>query len=531
MPSIIGTYHSFFRHWLPPMPLTAKGPRSRVSRYLISAVCGLLPVLLGVAILHWQAERTLEQSTTQTAKEAIRQFDLMLDNTALAARTLLPLAGQPCDKGAKLALREQVTRRPFVRATTLSWQRNIYCSSLFGSSHQSPVNPDDYVGGRLWLMSGNPVTPDTALLVYRLVEGDRGAFASIDGYHLTNALRLISRYAHLVLQVGPNWLDADGKVHDGPVPEFAVAHHHLASAHYQYSVEAGMPAGETWRYMQARYPALFSLVVFFGVLAGVLAHWLQKRSSAPTQELQRALSANEFIPYFQPVVRGDTRQWAGCEVLMRWKHPKEGLVRPDLFIPLAEHSGLIVPMTRALLRQTAAQLAPHAARFSPGFHIGVNITARHCQDLELVQDCREFLAAFPPGQVSLVLELTERELIEPTDTTRRLFDALHQLGVLIAIDDFGTGHSSLGYLRNFNVDYLKIDQSFVAMIGADALSRHILDSIIELSGKLDLGIVAEGVETAEQCEYLVAQGVDFLQGYLFGRPLPCDEFIKSLASH
>ncbi|MGA9700996.1 EAL domain-containing protein [Pseudomonas sp.] len=513
------------------MPLTVKGPRKPFARHSISVLCGLLPVLLGGIILYWQAERSLQLSTAQTAQEAVRQFDLMLDNTALAAQALLPLAGQPCDNGAQLALREQVTRRPFVRATTLSWQRNIYCSSLFGDNYESRVNPDDYVDGRLWLMNGNPVTPDTALLVYRLVDGDKAAFASIDGYHLTNALRLISRYAHLVLQVGPHWLGADGKVNDAPVPHFAVARHHLASERYHYSVDAGMPAGEVWRYMQARYPALFSLVLFFGVLAGVLANWLQKRSSAPTHELQRALGANEFIPYFQPVVRGDTREWAGCEVLMRWQHPKEGLVRPDLFIPLAEDCGLIVPMTRALLRQTAAQLAPHAARFSPGFHIGVNITARHCEDLALVEDCREFLAAFAVGQVTLVLELTERELIEPTEVTRQLFDALHQLGVMIAIDDFGTGHSSLGYLQNFNVDYLKIDQSFVAMIGADALSRHILDSIIDLSVKLDLGIVAEGVETAQQCEYLATRGVDFLQGYLFGRPLPGDEFIKSLSSH
>jgi sensor c-di-GMP phosphodiesterase-like protein len=513
------------------MPLTVKGARNRTTRYLVTAFSGLLPIALGVVILHWQAERTLQESTAQTAQEAVRQFDLMLDNTALAAQALIPLAGQPCDSAAQLALREEVTRRPFVRATTLSWQKNIYCSSLFGGNYQSPVNPEDYVDGKLWLMNGNPVTPDTALLVYRLVDGDKAAFASIDGYHLTNALRLISRYAHLVLQVGPNWLGADGKVQGSAVPVFAVAHQHLASDRYQYSVDAGMPPGETWRYMKARYPALFSLLVFFGVLAGLLAHWLQKRSSAPTHELQRALGANEFIPYYQPVVRGDTREWAGCEVLMRWRHPKEGLVRPDLFIPLAEHSGLIVPMTRALLRQVAAQLAPHAARFCPSFHIGVNITARHCEDLALVDDCREFLAAFAPGQVILVLELTERELIEPTDITRRLFDSLHELGVMIAIDDFGTGHSSLGYLRNFNVDFLKIDQSFVAMIGADALSRHILDSIIELSGKLDLGIVAEGVETAEQCEYLAAQGVDFLQGYLFGRPVDCDEFIRSLASH
>lgn len=513
------------------MPLTVQGPRKPSTRLIITLLSGVLPVLLGVGILYLQAERTLKQSTAQTAQEAVRQFDLMLDNAAAAAQELLPLAGHECDNSAQLALREQVTRRPFVRATTLSWQKNIYCSSLFGSNYVSPVNPDDYVKGSLWLMSGNPVTPDTALLVYRLTEGDKGAFASIDGYHLTNALRLISRYSDLVLQVGNNWLGADGKVHDSAPPAFAVAHHQLDSKRYFYSVEAGMPEGEIWRYMEARFPALFILIVFFGVLAGLLAHWLQKRSSAPTHELQRALGANEFVPYFQPVVRGDTRQWAGCEVLMRWKHPKEGLVRPDLFIPLAEHSGLIVPMTRTLMRQTAAQLAPHASSFIRGFHIGVNITARHCHDLALVEDCREFLAAFAPGQVTLVLELTERELIEPTEITRQLFQALHELGVMIAIDDFGTGHSSLGYLRNFNVDFLKIDQSFVAMIGVDALSRHILDSIIELSAKLDLGIVAEGVETEEQCQYLASQGVDFLQGYLFGRPVPCDEFIKQLNSH
>lgn len=512
------------------MPLTVKGPRRRATTYFLTVISGLLPVLYGVLILHWQAERSLQKSTAQTAQEAVRQFDQMLDNTALAAQALLPLAGQPCNNDTQLALREQVTRRPFVRATTLSWQRNIYCSSLFGGDYKAAVNPDDYVDGQLWLMNGNPVTPDTALLVYRLVDGDKAAIAAIDGYHLTNVLRLINHDSQLILQIGPHWLGEDGKVRSSPVPEFAVAHHHLASERYRYSVDVGMPAGEVWRYMRERYPALFSLVLFFGVLAGSFAHWLQKRSSAPTQELQRALGANEFIPYYQPVVRGDTLEWAGCEVLMRWQHPKEGLVRPDLFIPLAEHSGLIVPMTRALLRQVAAQLAPHAERFCPGFHIGMNITARHCQDLELVDDCRGFLAEFPPGQVTLVLELTERELIEPTDITRHLFDELHQLGVMIAIDDFGTGHSSLGYLRNFNVDYLKIDQSFVAMIGADALSIHILDSIIELSGKLDLGIVAEGVETTQQCEYLAAHGVDFLQGYLFGRPLPGDEFIKSLVA-
>ncbi len=120
------------------------------------------------------------------------------------------------------------------------------------------------------------------------------------------------------------------------------------------------------------------------------------------------------------------------------------------------------------------------------------------------------------------------ELIEPTPVTRQLFDQLRELGVKIALDDFGTGHSSLAYLRQFNVDFLKIDQSFVAMIGADTLSRHLLDSIIELSGKLGLDMVAEGVETVEHSDYLSAHGVNFLQGYLFARPISGQAFIETL---
>lgn len=267
------------------------------------------------------------------------------------------------------------------------------------------------------------------------------------------------------------------------------------------------------------------------MIAGAIGHFLQKRSSAPTQEMQRALEAAEFIPYFQPVVHGDSKSWSGTEVLMRWKHPKEGLVRPDLFIPFAEHCGLIVPMTRSLMRQTAALLAPQSAGFNKPFHIGINITASHCQDLDLVKDCREFLDAFEPGSIYLVLELTERELIEPTTITLQLFEQLRELGVKIAIDDFGTGHSSLGYLRQFNVDFLKIDQSFVAMIGIDTLSSHILDSIIDLAVKLDLALVAEGVETPEQSDYLSARQVNFLQGYLFGKPMPGAEFISALSDH
>ncbi|MGY2339281.1 EAL domain-containing protein [Pseudomonas sp. SDO5532_S415] len=510
------------------MPLNAK-TRKRSTRIAVTLASGLLPLVLGAVILYMQAERTLKQSAELTAEEAIRQFELMLDNTAQAARELLPLAGQSCID-VNLALREQVTRRPFVRSTNLVWDDTIYCSSLFGDYHEK-IASGDYTGGRLLLMKGNPVTPDTALLVYRLGEGKRGAMSTLDGYHLSNVLRMIGGKTLLVLQVGSNWLSADGHFHDDALPEFPVAQTRLDSSRYAFGVEAGFPEGETWRYMSSEYPPLFSLLIFFGAVSGLIGHLLQKRSSSPTHEMKRALEAAEFVPYFQAVVHGDSKKLSGIEVLMRWNHPKEGLVRPDLFIPFAEYSGLIVPMTRSLMQQTCALLAPLSASFKEPFHIGINITASHCQDLDLVEDCRRFLAAFAPGSIYLVLELTERELIEPTPVTHQLFEQLHELGVKIAIDDFGTGHSSLGYLRQFNVDYLKIDQSFVAMIGIDTLSGHILDSIMELAAKLDLAMVAEGVETQVQSDYLTAHNVNFLQGYLYGRPMPGVEFISALSDH
>jgi sensor c-di-GMP phosphodiesterase-like protein len=510
------------------MPLKAR-TRTRSSRIAVTLLSGLLPIALGFGILHMQAERALKQSAQLTAEEAIRQFELMLDNTAQAARELLPLAGQSCID-INLALREQVTRRPFVRSTNVIWDDDIYCSSLFGNYHEK-IAPGDYSQGQLLLMKGNPVTPDTALLVYRISNGKRGAMSTLDGYHLSNVLRLIGRQTVLVLQVGRNWLTADGKFHNDALPDLPVAQSTLTSTRYPFSVTAGFPKGEVWFYMTSQYPPLFSLLIFFGVLSGAIAHFLQKRTSSPSHEMKRALDAAEFIPYFQAVVHGQSKKLSGVEVLMRWNHPKEGLVRPDLFIPFAEHSGLIVPMTRSLMQQTAALLAPLSASFTEPFHIGINITANHCQDLELVKDCREFLAAFVPGSIHLVLELTERELIEPTALTHQLFEQLHELGVMIAIDDFGTGHSSLGYLRQFNVDFLKIDQSFVAMIGIDALSSHILDSIMELAAKLDLAMVAEGVETQAQSDYLSAHNVNFLQGYLYGKPMPGAEFISALSDH
>ncbi|MDD2058020.1 EAL domain-containing protein [Pseudomonas sp. GD03860] len=511
------------------MPLSVHHRPRRLWRLALPWVVGALPLLCGVLIMQWQAGRELQARSEENARHAMNQVERILDDISGAATELLPLAGQPC-LAEKLALRDQVTRRAFVRSTNLEYKGELYCSSLFGPFTEQ-VNPADYTQGKLWLMSGNSVTPGHPLLVYRVQEGERGAISTVDGEHLLNVLRLLDPDSRLVLQVGRYWMDRNGQVQDSLVPKADVAPVELSSSRYPFSIHSGYGPDKVGRVMRSEFPALLALLVVLGAIAGVTCYWQLRRAGSSRAELQRAMEANEFVPYFQPVVRRGDYRWAGVEVLMRWQHPREGLVRPDLFIPFAEHSGQIVPMTRQLMQRTAQVLAPHAELLGEGFHIGINITADHCQDLALFDDCQQFLAAFPQGQVRLTLELTERKLIIPTDITQELFAKLHELGVMIALDDFGTGQSSLAYLRQFQVDYLKIDQSFVAMIGVDALSLHILDSIIELSSKLGLGIVAEGVENEAQRDYLARHNVDFQQGYLFARPMSVTDLIPALEAH
>lgn len=201
---------------------------------------------------------------------------------------------------------------------------------------------------------------------------------------------------------------------------------------------------------------------------------------------------------------------------MCWCYLCEGLIWFDLFIFFVECLGLIVLMMCVLMCQVVEDLGGYVGKLELGFYIGFNISVIYCYELVLVDDCCELLVVFLFGYIILVLELIECELIELSEVIDCLFDELYVLGVKIVIDDFGIGYFSLVYLCKFQVDCLKIDQSFVVCIGIDIFFGYIFDSIVELFVKFDLDIVVEGVEIFEQCDYLVVCGVDYLQGYLIG---------------
>ena len=214
---------------------------------------------------------------------------------------------------------------------------------------------------------------------------------------------------------------------------------------------------------------------------------------------------------------------------MRWQRPGIGPVRPDVFIAEAEAEGMIIPLTQHLL--TLIERDMRTWPTPPDFHIGVNIAAEHLSSAELLSDVQSFAAQVAARHPLVVLEITERSLITDNGQARRNIDALRAQGLRVAIDDFGTGHCSLSYLQKFPVDYLKVDQGFVQAIGPAGEEAPVLDAIITLAHRLGLSVVAEGVETPYQFDYLKARGVAFIQGYLFARPMPSAEFVRWYAGH
>lgn len=266
-----------------------------------------------------------------------------------------------------------------------------------------------------------------------------------------------------------------------------------------------------------------SLLLALTITGVVVMRWntrLAQRAS-PERRLRRAVRQRRFEPVIQPIVDARTGRCLGGEVLMRWDHPIRGMVAPAEFVGLAEQTGLIVPMTQILMRKARDRLAPTLRR-SPDLYFSFNVTVSQLADPQFPDELDALFddQSLPPRNV--VVEMIERDAVD--ERVNAGLRELRRRGYRIAIDDFGTGQSSLAVLARIECDRLKIDREFVRAIDEEAINRPVLDAIIELSHRLKLPAIAEGVETPAQRAYLVAQGVAALQGYLIARPMPIGDF-------
>jgi diguanylate cyclase (GGDEF)-like protein len=244
--------------------------------------------------------------------------------------------------------------------------------------------------------------------------------------------------------------------------------------------------------------------------------------------LRRALERSEFEVYYQPVLDTNTRKIVGMEALLRWHHPELGLVQPIEFIPLAEDTGMIVPIGEWVLRTACAQSKSwQGAGFAP-LSLAVNLSARQFQQQNLSEMVVRILQETGLNAHDLKLELTESSIMKNAESAVRTLGELKAMGVKIAIDDFGTGYSSLGYLKRLPIDTLKIDRSFVRDVTADPDDAALVMAIITLAHNLRLKVVAEGVESEEQLSFLHLLRCDEWQGYLFSKPVPVEAFEELL---
>lgn len=241
-------------------------------------------------------------------------------------------------------------------------------------------------------------------------------------------------------------------------------------------------------------------------------------------DLRDAITAGNFELHYQPQVNGKTGQLWGLEALVRWRHGERGLISPLEFIPLAEETGLIMPLGEWVLKEAARQLAEWRQRGQPELVVSVNISALQFRQTDFLQRVKSIIEGAGLGPEAIELELTESILMNDVEVSIQTLKSLRDLGFRIAIDDFGTGFSSLNYLRHLPINVLKIDQSFVREMIREPESLAIVESIIALAHALGKETIAEGVETLDEYQLLEARGCQLMQGYYFAKPMPVAGF-------
>ena len=262
-------------------------------------------------------------------------------------------------------------------------------------------------------------------------------------------------------------------------------------------------------------------------------HRQEDRQTQPQQlrleaDLHGAIERQELELHFQPQFDCRSGRLVGAEALLRWRHRQFGMVSPAQFIPLAEESGLIVPIGRWVLGEACRQARLWQTASGQVISVAVNLSTRQMMDDDIVGAVRDALAAHDLPAARLELEITESAAVSDTEQARGMLDRLGALGVSVSIDDFGVGYSSLSYLRDLPVKRFKIDRSFLTNVPGDPGSSRLVSAMVSMARSLEVGLVAEGVEHAEQLEFLVEQGCDVAQGYLLGRPIPGRDFLERL---
>ena len=500
----------------------------------LAAVAALVPVLALLALAYASAYEQVEHHLRSTAALVLRNAEQVLGQAVTDLEPVMALVGSECTAQTVARLQRVVYDSTVSREVGLfRADLQVYCTN-FGPAELYPeaeVRARFPTEGLYVAAFQTELMRERSVVVHRRTATGSGANAVIAPRQFRNEVlgEALGARAGLRLSLTDGTLvEQTGTM--GPTGGRGYLATALASDRLPLRVEAMRPATDIAEGFWDRVPSFGLVGLALGAAAAsVIGKALRRRVSLEA-ELRTALRRGELEVHYQPIIELASGRCAGAEALVRWRHPRHGLLQPALFIAMAEETGLVMPMTSWMLTQVRDDVWVHFRR-RPDFHIGVNLVAQHFQDEGIVREVEGLLAGSGVDGSIFMFEATERQLIDDRDgTAHRVMQRLRERGCTLAIDDFGTGQSSLAYLQRFHMDYLKVDKAFVDTIGTDSLSRPVLDAVIDLGLRLGMRLIAEGVEGLHQAQYLRARGVHLAQGFVFSPPLPIGELVAFVAA-
>jgi sensor c-di-GMP phosphodiesterase-like protein len=508
---------------------------------IIMIFCFSIPIVLAIYESTKQSLRATESLLLGYAHDVLRRSEQTAEQVAIGIERLGKIKGSsPCSKKSINLMREIDISSGYLQAIGYVKNNILICSSIGDSGVHLNLGPVDKVTSFGSLLRLNVTLLNKtkgfvvierdhyAAIIYKDLPIDTAplntalslALFTLEGYNIYTSRGFIDKDW---FQGVTNSKDELTFVKNGYVVTL------VKSTKFKFAALAAMPFSS---FNENTIKSALILVPI-GCIAGLIITWLffywVRLQMSPSSALKSGLKNNEFFLVYQPVYDVQTKRCVGAEALMRWKRPNDDLICPDVFIPIAEDSDLIKQLTHRAIDIIAEETALLFKSF-PDFYISLNVSEADLHSEHLVIRFFDLIQQTKAEPKNFIIEATERKFMNPDEVNQTL-NALRNMGLKIAIDDFGTGYSSLSYLESLNVDYLKIDKSFVSAVGTDAPTSHVILHIIEMAKSLNLKIIAEGIENQEQEELISQHGVHFAQGWLYSAPLTINELLFKLNLH